>query len=124
MNVFEKILVRLEECKKIMLSPKNSDCYGEECKEVDCVACGFDKAIEIVKETASEYSGGWIPCSDHLPKENGYYYVTQIVKSISTGEEIAVEKAYVEFSGGEWRRAKHLEVIAWLDIEPYQPKGE
>ena len=80
--------------------------------------------MDYVKQEAEQYNNGWIPCSDRLPKENGYYYVTQIVKSVSTGKKIAIEKAYAEFSIGEWRRAKHLEVIAWLDIEPYQPKGE
>lgn len=114
-EVFEKIIEKLEVDEKHTFD--------------GCINKRF--AIEIVKQEAEKFgtdtnvgSNGWIPCSDHLPKENGYYYVTQIVKSISTGKKIAIEKSYVEFSEGEWRRAKHLEVIAWLDIEPYHPKGE
>ena len=125
-SVFENIIEKLEEIRV------KSTCNKEKCdtKEL-CRICVVDDAIEIVKQEAEKFGGdtnvgsnGWIPCSERLPKENGYYYVTQIVKSVSTGKKIAIEKAYVEFSIGEWRRAKHLEVIAWLDIEPYQPKGE
>ena len=107
-KVFEKIIEKLEEDEKHTFD--------------GCINKRF--AIAIVKQEAEQYNNGWIPCSERLPKENGYYYVTQIAKSVSTGKKIAIEKAYVEFSIGEWRRAKHLEVIAWLDIEPYQTKGE
>lgn len=47
---FDLIVERLEEIKKIMLSPKNVDCFGEPCTENDCMACVINKAIEIVKE--------------------------------------------------------------------------
>ena len=112
-KAFEKIIEKLESMEKVFIKGNSHN-----------VAAGISRAIEIVKHEAEQYNNGWIPCSERLPKENGYYYVTQIVKSVSTGKKIAIEKAYVEFSKGEWRRAKHLEVIAWLDIETYQPKGE
>ena len=48
-TVFEKIIDRLEACKDIMLSPNNSDCFGEECKYNDCMVCVFAKAIETIK---------------------------------------------------------------------------
>ena len=130
-EVFEKIIEKLEERTSFL-----SDCtkYGNKDAEQQNksystvmmyeVADLVDDLIEIVKQEAEQYNNGWIPCSERLPKENGNYYVTQIVKSVSTGKKIAIEKSYVEFSIGEWRRAKNLEVIAWLDIEPYQPKGE
>lgn len=130
-KVFDMIIEKLEERTSFL-----SDCtkYGNKDAEQQEksystmmmyeVADLVDDLIEIVKQEAKQYNNGWIPCSERLPKENGHYYVTQIVKSASTGKKIAIEKSYVEFSIGEWRRAKNLEVIAWLDIEPYQPKGE
>ena len=45
----DKVVEQLEECKRIMLSPVNRDCYGEECKVEDCLVCTFEKAIEIAK---------------------------------------------------------------------------
>lgn len=123
-KVFEKIIEKLEEEKSnVPVNRLLDDIIKDKPKELGQLIA-YNKAIEIVKQAAEKHNNGWIPCSERLPKENGYYYVTQIVKSVSTGKKIAIEKAYVEFSIGEWRRAKHLEVIAWLDIEPYQPKGE
>lgn len=113
-EVFEKILEELDKQSFYMQT------QGMNQEKFICTK----KATEIIKKVSEEYNDGWIPCSDHLPKENGYYFVTQIEKSISNGKKIAVNTDYVEFSEGRWARAKHLEVIAWLDIKPYQPKGE
>ncbi len=82
-EVFEKIVEKLEACKDIMLSDKDHDCFGEECKYQDCTACTFAKAIEIVKQEAAEYNDGWIPCSERLPEcENKYGWVSCIVSVI------------------------------------------
>ena len=45
-----KVMEELDECKQIMLSPTSKDCFGEECRENDCLSCVFNKAIEIVEE--------------------------------------------------------------------------
>ena len=126
-EVFEKIINKLnerieyhEKRRKVLM---DAGLHVEADKITDRIL-ELDFAKRAVEQEATEYNNGWIPCSERLPEENGYYYVTQIVKSISTGKKIAIEKAYVEFLEGKWRRAKHLEVVAWLDIEPYQPKGE
>ena len=50
----EKVVEELDNCRKIMLSPVNKDCFGEECIENDCLACVFAKAIEIVKKGGIE----------------------------------------------------------------------
>lgn len=125
-EIFEKIIELLtqKENEAVLKAPNTRDIANTEYQKWMMKSYGFKEAIEIVKQEAEKYDNGWIPCSERLPKKNGYYYVTEIVKSISTGKKIAIEKAYVEFSEGKWRRAKHLEVIAWIDIEPYQPKGE
>lgn len=45
----DKVIGQLEECKSIMLSPTTMDCFGTNCEHNDCLACVFEKAIEIVK---------------------------------------------------------------------------
>ena len=45
----DKVVQQLEEVEKIMTSPVNQDCFGEECRASDCTVCLIDKAIEIVK---------------------------------------------------------------------------
>ena len=46
----EKVIEELDKCKQIMLSPASKDCFGEECRENDCMACVCHKAIEIVEK--------------------------------------------------------------------------
>lgn len=49
MVAIERIVEQLEEVEKIMTSPVNKDCFGEECRASDCTVCLISKAIEIVK---------------------------------------------------------------------------
>lgn len=46
----EKMIEELEKCRQIMLSPASEDCFGEECRENNCMACVFNKAIEIAEK--------------------------------------------------------------------------
>ena len=45
----DKVVKQLGEVEKIMTSPVNKDCFGEECRASDCTVCLISKAIEIVK---------------------------------------------------------------------------
>lgn len=45
----DKVVEQLEEVEKIMTSPVNEDCFGEECRVSDCTVCLISKAIEILK---------------------------------------------------------------------------
>ena len=55
-----------------------------------------------------ETVGRWIPCSERLPKEDGFYLVT-----ITDGEQIAVCK--MPFIESEWKgNLFDDEVIAWM----------
>lgn len=45
----DKVVEQLEEVEKIITSPVNKDCFGEECRASDCTVCLISKAIEIVK---------------------------------------------------------------------------
>ena len=78
-KVFEKIIEKLEERQKEYLAGfgvhNNDEMYG--------IACGLGDAIEIVKQEAEQFgtdinvgSNGWIPCSERLPEDGGYYIVT------------------------------------------------
>ena len=63
-SVFEKIIDKFEEIRA------NPTCNKEKCdtKEL-CRICVVDDAIEIVKQEAEQHNNGWIPCSEHPPKE-------------------------------------------------------
>lgn len=45
----DKVVEQLKEVEKIMTSPVTEDCFGEECRVLDCMVCVINKAIEIVK---------------------------------------------------------------------------
>ena len=77
-EAFEKILERLilesSSCKVYKLINPNKEDIAE--------FNAYKKCIEIVKEVAEEYKGGWIPCSERLPEESGTYIVNAIENSI------------------------------------------
>ena len=81
-KAFEKIVERIdEELRKSeeryyrYLDDSNLPCMFDksdiEEKKVDTIK----EMLEIVKEVAEEYNGGWIPCSERLPEEYGEYLV-------------------------------------------------
>ena len=141
-DVFENIIEKLEACKDIMLSPNNSDCFGEECKYNDCMVCVFAKAIEIVKQEAEKYNGGWIPVEEELPKDGDNRYYMCIVENheedpltcCQYDEECGFgfyQDIYDEHTLGfvdcVFKTNEELgydKVIAWQQLLPYQPKGE
>ena len=68
-EVFENIIKALEE--KRDEAEKNME-LSDVLSEVNSYGGMFDaldKAIEIINQTAAEYNNGWIPCSEHPPKE-------------------------------------------------------
>ena len=130
-EVFEKILEKLEQ--------KSSEkIYQHEC---DDYYIGIIDAIDIVKQEAEQYNNGWIPCSERLPEEGGYYLVTY--HGWSNGDYLPkFDDTYVRRL--HYQRSEHFvgwnyphcvdemaeadtnrEVIAWMNLPaPYQPKGE
>ena len=124
-EAFEKILERLEADEKHTFD--------------GCINKRYAK--QIVQEIAEEYNNGWIPCSEMLPEESGYYLVTY--HDCSNGnflpkyDDIYVRRLHYQiserFTGWNYPRNVsnrvehdcHKEVIAWQPLpEPYQPKGE
>ena len=131
-SVFEKIIEALEENQTIVFNLGG----GKPKQSID-----LDKAIEIINQTAEEYNNGWIPCSERLPEEGGYYLVTY--HGWSNGDYLPkFDDTYVRrlhyqkserFTG--WNHPRYCddkaendtnrEVIAWQPLpQPYQPKGE
>lgn len=75
-KVFEKILERLEE-----LHERYVNQYGV--VGGNPMAFAVKKCKDIVHEVAEEFAtdtnvgtNGWIPCSERLPEDGGYYLVT------------------------------------------------
>lgn len=79
----------------------------------------FDASILIVKELAKEYNGGWIPCSERLPKKDEY-----VLCSLNEENPIIIHTVIIAQydSGSYWHNGT---VIAWQPLpEPYNQKGE
>lgn len=129
--MIEKILERLEERKsryKDLVSQDNfnGDYEGERKYTAKVEMC--EELVKIVQEVAKD--GGWIPCSERLPKENGleHYEITFL-----SGIKKVPFRGVAIFSKGRWYMAGTncrdcdrfpFEVIAWKEPSaPYQ-KGE
>lgn len=119
-KIFEKIIKKLQsEVERWEDSGKQ---YNDRCEIA--VARGLRNAIEIVKQTATEYNNGWIPCSERLPEKynrvlaytdaGGYYiaHVNGCGKFVCTAECVSTV-------------IENSDVIAWKPLPaPYQSKGE
>ena len=116
-EVFEKIIEKLEECEDIMLSPKDYDCFGEECKYNDCTVCAFAKAIEIVKQEAEKYKL--------------YDTISIHTNGLEEGIRCAVCTNQIKSDTGcdggccvDENLVKRIcDVIHKFECKPYQPKG-
>ena len=113
MNAFEKIIKRLEE---------ETDCPNCSMYCADANMCGFDemrkRAIEIVNQVASEYCGGWIPCSERLPEIEADVLLSLRSLDVYTGFRANTEGSfYVEGEG----YVEFENVIAWQPLpQPYK----
>lgn len=106
-----------------------------------------DRILELnfsknaVEQEAAEYNNGWIPSSESIPCESGYYLVTY--HEWSNGDYLPkYDDTYVRrlhyqkserFTGWNYpscidKRAEadtNREVLAWRELPtPYHPKGE
>ena len=126
MNVFKKILERMNETKELYArlqigTNRNSEIITYIGKEQ-----AIDNAISIVKEAEYEYNNGWIPCNERLPKydeeyfekhNNNRQYIVMCKDSYApTVAYFSKEKTwyYNDF-------VKFNDVIAWQPLpEPYK----
>ena len=129
-KAFEKILERL-----IIMRDKYSKdtTYGKN------HISAYNKALKIVQEVSEEYNGGWIPCSERLPEESGYYLVTYHDWSdgnfLPKYDDTYVRRLHYQISEHfvGWNYPKnvddraendcHKEVIAWQPLpEPFKER--
>lgn len=123
-KAFEKILERLE--REIAGKPTPEE-YNN----------GINKAYSIVREVSKEYNNSWIPCSERLPEESGYYLVTYHDWSdgnfLPKYDDTYVRRLHYQISEHfvGWNYPKnvddraendcHKEVIAWQPLpEPFK----
>ena len=124
-SVFEKIIEELEE----MIHPKQlyfckyarGGCKHLDNDDKDCMECVVENAIEIVKQAAEQYKGGWISCSKQVPEESGEY-LTWV--EYDGDRFIAIDEIDCDGIIKEWNCSADYKVIAWQQLLPYQPKGE
>ena len=131
-EVFEKIIEKLEIQKDYYKTiRKNTYCRRTEMD--DCDSCradhylearlsAIDDAIEIVKQEAEKYEGGWILCSERLPETSGEYltWVKYDGKEFHSIDEIDCDGIFKE-----WNCSSDYKIIAWMHLPTqYQPKGE
>ena len=81
-KAFEKILEFIDEQIKIEESIAKNENEGHQISHQYGANC-MNVVKKFVHEVLEEYKGGWIPCSERLPKEYGEYIVwwTDITKS-------------------------------------------
>lgn len=115
-----EIINQLAEEYKPCNKPSCKDCEVYDKEKHYC-----PKWCEVIKHTASElaeeYNNGWIPCSE-LPEENGMYLCT-----VFHADDYVVW--IMRFNDGEFLKPDDVEdwnyeLLAWMPIAPYQPKGE
>ena len=130
-KIIDKLILESSSCKVYKLIKPNIEDVAE--------FNTYKKCIEIVQEVAEEYNGGWIPCSERLPEESGYYLVTYHDWSdgnfLPKYDDTYVRRLHYQinehFVG--WNYPKnvddraendcHKEVIAWQPLpEPYKER--
>ena len=121
-KAFEKILERLE----IERTIANNTFMNYEMNVDLGRVFGLERAIEIVKEVAEEYNGGWIPCSERFPEEAFGCLVTVIDCEPLTQTDFENILPYVVgYDGDSWNDSDGnvipFEVIAWQPLpEPFK----
>lgn len=95
--------------------------------ETKCVAQIKVDTEEIVRRIKEEYDimGGWIPCSEGLPKKGEVVLITNGKGNVRCGQY----RSEHDVRGGThywWWKGKTVEtVIAWMPLpEPYREDGE
>ena len=74
-KAFEKILEFIDEQIKIEESIAKSENEGHPITHQYGANC-MNVIKKFVQEVAEEYNNGYIPCSERLPEDGGYYLVT------------------------------------------------
>ena len=88
----------------------------------------YKKCIEIVKEVAEEYNGGWIPCNERLPDDDNYILISFenfSLPIVGRYEEDETGGAFYIGDEDETCISQDLFVNAWQPLpEPYKERDE
>ena len=137
-KAFEKILEFIDEQIKIEESIAKSENEGHPITHQYGANC-MNVIKKFVQEVSEEYNGGWIPCSERLPEESGYYLVTYHDWSdgnfLPKYNDTYVRRLHYQISEHfvGWNYPKnvddraendcHKEVIAWQPLpEPFKER--
>lgn len=73
-----------------------------------------EEAIEIVKQTATEYNNGWIPCSERLPEDGEPVLATDGNYVYLVEYDADLDASFGDMDG----------IVAWRPLpDPYHPEG-
>lgn len=93
----------------------------------------MNELSEIVNQVASEYGGGWIPCSERLPEDNKPVLCWVRSTTIASGETFIIGSCsnnkfwflQTYEIGHHHFPVKDYEVVAWCELpEPYKAERE
>ena len=118
-EVFEKIIGKLDKLMRFYQMDAGS-------------LISYEDVVGVIKAEAEEYNNGWIPCSERLPDEGRFYFVTVEMWNKAYGTE------YCLFENGKWYlvadgasdenttwKEEIKSVIAWQPLPPrYEPKED
>ena len=125
-RAFEKIIERLrdsgERYEDIAFAEMNENGQTLDFEYAHGKKDAMLEAIEIVNQVASEYGGGWIPCSERLPEIEADVLLSLRSLDVYTGFRANTEGSfYVEGEG----YVEFENVIAWQPLpEPYKAESE
>lgn len=115
---------KLLEKLRIYISDYAKPPYGREVEGTVELLKEAADAIEALSDKPEvDYDGEWIPCSERLPKKDGFYLAT------IDGEIAGVDKSFTglaEFENGKWidDEGDYKPIIAWQPLpEPYKETG-
>ena len=107
MGMFNELIKELRE---------TANCYyGEICSHVETIEKAADTIELLQKKLEENKIGGWIPCSERLPEESGFYMVTKKIKE--TGNRFTGKSRFDTQKG--WN-----DPLNFVDIVAWQPLPE
>ena len=125
-KAFEKILKKIEEKRnkyQRLADGSNFDGWNEEDIKYSAKAEMCEELKEIVHEVAEEYHGGWIPCSERLPKDDSICIVTVEYPN----NEIVVDYGWFDRKSVCWfvgiQEFRTSNILAWQPLpKPFKER--
>lgn len=125
-EIIDKIIEEFEKekeyHKRLMDYEQKYGTVTEEFQHREAISV-LEKEEKFVKNLYAGCKNDWIPCSDRLPEESGWYCVTIEDTEAGTREEQTTWFAHkddYDIDESEWRQLCECErVVAWKKANPY-----